>query len=189
MTTVSSVPSNQKNIDVSAALLDTRSLFLDDEAATVALGFKLAQATQLSEQSVPPLAGLGAETAGGVIHLQGDLGAGKTTLTRGFLRGYGHEGAVKSPTYTLVEPYELTLCNIYHFDLYRLSDPEEFEYLGTDQYFETPNLCLVEWAEHGAGWAPAADLRLELSESEGGRTAHCSALSERGLEMLSVLFG
>ena len=121
--------------------------------------------------------------------VMGENGAGKTTLTRGFLRGYGHEGAVKSPTYTLVEPYELAHCNIYHFDLYRLSDPEEFEYLGTDQYFESPNLCLVEWAEHGAGWAPSADLRIELCETDAGRTARCSALSQRGSEMLSALFG
>ena len=189
MTTLSSVSSNQASPDASAALLETRSVFLDDEAATIAFGYKLAQSTQRRTHATAPAAGLGAETAGGIIHLRGDLGAGKTTLTRGFLRGYGHEGAVKSPTYTLVEPYELAHCNIYHFDLYRLSDPEEFEYLGTDQYFESPNLCLVEWAEHGAGWAPSADLRIELCETDAGRTARCSALSQRGSEMLSALFG
>ena len=133
MTTLSSVSSNQASPDASAALLETRSVFLYDEAATIAFGYKLAQATQRRTHATAPAAGLGAETAGGIIHLQGDLGAGKTTLTRGFLRGYGHEGAVKSPTYTLVEPYELAHCSIYHFDLYRLSEPEEFEYLGTDQ--------------------------------------------------------
>ena len=189
MTTLSSVSSNQASPDASAALLETRSVFLYDEAATIAFGYKLAQSTQRRTHATAPAAGLGAETAGGIIHLQGDLGAGKTTLTRGFLRGYGHEGAVKSPTYTLVEPYELAHCNIYHFDLYRLSDPEEFEYLGADQYFESPNLCLVEWAEHGAGWAPSAGLRIELSETDAGRTARCSALSQRGSEMLSALFG
>ena len=189
MTTLSSVFSNQANPDASAALLETRSMLLDDEAATIAFGYKLAQATPRSTPATAPAVGLGAETAGGVIHLQGDLGAGKTTLTRGFLRGYGHEGAVKSPTYTLVEPYELAHCSIYHFDLYRLSEPEEFEYLGTDQYFESPNLCLVEWAEHGAGWAPSADLRIEFSETEAGRPVRCSALSQRGFEILSALFG
>ena len=189
MTTGSSVSSNHLEQGAGASVFDARSEFLADEAATIAFGFKLARATQSAASSEVPEAGMGAATAGGVIHLQGDLGAGKTTLTRGFLRGYGHEGAVKSPTYTLVEPYELARCNIYHFDLYRLSDPEEFDYLGTDNYFEAPNLCLVEWPEHGAGWAPSADFRIELTETDAGRTARCSALSQRGLQMLSALFG
>ncbi len=189
MTTVSSVSSTQLEHGAGASLLDARSEFLADEDATIAFGFKLARATQSAAGSEVPEAGMGAATAGGVIHLQGYLGAGKTTLTRGFLRGYGHEGAVKSPTYTLVEPYELARCNIYHFDLYRLSDPEEFDYLGTDNYFEAPNLCLVEWPEHGAGWAPSADFRIELTETDAGRTARCSALSQRGVQMLAALFG
>lgn len=184
--------------------LDTKSRFLEDEAATIAMGRALAAATQTG-QVIP---GQGAPTAGGIVYLQGDLGAGKTTLTRGFLRGYGHEGAVKSPTYTLVEPYEFALCNIYHFDLYRLADPEEFNYLGTDQYFDESNLCLVEWSERGSGWVPAGDLLVELieavdkaeagdeealgSEALGsrvlGREARCSALSARGLILLARLF-
>ena len=122
----------------------------------------------------------GIPSVGGVIHLHGDLGAGKTSLTRGLMRGYGYEGAVKSPTYTLVEPYEFKYCNIYHFDLYRLSDPEEVEYLGADDYFHESNLCLIEWAEKGSKVAPAADLKIEL-ESEGtGRLLKCQSLTEKG---------
>ncbi len=158
------------------------SHFLADEASTVDFGRALALATQ---------ADAGARGKGGIIYLQGDLGAGKTTLSRGFLRGYGHEGPVKSPTYTLVEPYELENHNIYHFDLYRLADPEEFEYLGAEQYFEVPNVCLIEWAERGAGWVPQADLMVELVEStEGeihGRKVSCFASTPRGHAILDSL--
>lgn len=162
------------------------SRVLVDEDATIEFGRALALATRTDplERTVP---GDGAATAGGILHLQGDLGAGKTTLTRGFLRGYGHEGAVKSPTYTLVEPYEMALCNVYHFDLYRLSDPEEFEFLGTEQYFDAQNLCLIEWAEQGAGWVPRADVLVELRERGAGREAFCTAFTARGVEILDGL--
>lgn len=166
--------------------LSSLSRVLIDEDATIEFGRDLALATRCEplEFAAP---GRGAETAGGILHLQGDLGAGKTTLTRGFLRAYGHEGAVKSPTYTLVEPYEMALCNIYHFDLYRLADPEEFEYLGTEQYFDAQNLCLVEWAEQGAGWVPGADVLVELRERGTGREAVCTAFTARGVDILDGL--
>lgn len=116
----------------------------------------------------------------GIVHLQGDLGMGKTTLCRGVLRAAGHVGAVKSPTYTLVEPYELTDCHIYHFDLYRLVDPEELEYLGIRDYFSEDALCLIEWPEKGEGLLPEPDLVLYLRVENSGRLVRWSALTAKG---------
>ena len=93
-----------------------------------------------------------------MIFLQGDLGAGKTTFARGFLRGYGFQGGEES--YLLVEPYEFKYCSIYHFDLYRLSSPEEVAHLGVEEYFTDQTVCLVEWPERGRGWLPPPTLRL-----------------------------
>lgn len=97
-----------------------------------------------------------------ILHLQGELGVGKTTLVRGFLRALGHTGAVKSPTYTLVEPYQLSGKKIYHFDFYRLTDPEELEYMGIRDYLTEEMLALIEWPEKGGGLTPAADLQIQL---------------------------
>ncbi len=128
---------------------------LADEAATLALGAELGHRL----------------AAGGCVYLEGDLGAGKTTLVRGILRGLGHNGAVKSPTYTIVEPYEIRGVHIYHFDLYRLSDPEELELIGVREYFDAGSLCLLEWPERGAGVVPAPDLTITLAVNGHGRKA------------------
>src|SRR5690554_5948445 len=113
-----------------------RRLFLVGEAETVKLGAELARLAQTSAQGL-------------TVFLEGDLGMGKTTLSRGVMRGLGHEGAVKSPTYTLVEPYEDLDPPVYHFDLYRLVDPEELEYMGIRDYFASRSFRLIEWPERG----------------------------------------
>ena len=104
-----------------------------------------------------------------LIHLEGDLGAGKTTFVRGYLRGLGHEGPVRSPTYTLIEPYTLPQGSLYHLDLYRLADSEELEYLGLRELLGSQALLFVEWPERGAGWLPPPDLRIEIRHHPQGR--------------------
>lgn len=123
----------------------------------------------------------------GLVYLEGELGAGKTTLTRGILRAYGHLGAVKSPTYTLVEPYELGAQRIYHLDLYRLSDPEELEFIGGRDVLADDALSIVEWPSRGEGWLPAPDIRLTLEVVAQGRLASLTAGSEQGRQMLTSL--
>ncbi|RVU30124.1 tRNA (adenosine(37)-N6)-threonylcarbamoyltransferase complex ATPase subunit type 1 TsaE [Neptunomonas marina] len=140
------------------------TVFIADEAAMEHVGAVLLEAMQQR----------------GVVHLQGDLGMGKTTLSRGLLRAAGHQGAVKSPTYTLVEPYDVAQGTIYHFDLYRLLDPEELEYLGIRDYFTEDSLALIEWPDKGQGLLPEPDLELFLTPQDEGRALRWQAHSEHG---------
>ena len=140
------------------------SRFLATEAETLALGAELA----------PALA------PGLVIYLIGDLGAGKTTLARGVLRGLGYPGKVKSPTYTLVEVYKLSRLYLYHFDFYRFSDPRELGEAGFREYFNAGSVCLVEWPEKAAGNLPAADVKIALQVDGTGRRIEIFADTEAG---------
>lgn len=145
---------------------------LDSEAATINLGRLLAPALD----------------AAGVIFLSGGLGAGKTTMCRGLLRGLGYDGAVKSPTFTLVEPYELERGSVYHFDLYRLAHPDELDYLGAEDYFAAEALCLIEWPERGAGFLPTPDLELTLTvTSEASRQVQLRAQTLKGERAMARL--
>ncbi|MFV8783912.1 tRNA (adenosine(37)-N6)-threonylcarbamoyltransferase complex ATPase subunit type 1 TsaE [Microbulbifer sp. SA54] len=150
-----------------------KALFLADEAATVAAGETLGEACKRSGLS-----------EGLVIFLGGQLGAGKTTFSRGVLRAFGHRGAVKSPTYTLVEPYEFDDSRVYHFDLYRLGDAEELEFMGVRDYFGAGNLSLVEWSERGVGVLPEPDMTLSLVVDGSGRRLELRALSAAGAGVL-----
>lgn len=136
--------------------------YLQDEAATEALGARLA--------AIRP--------DDGVVHLVGDLGAGKTTLVRGFLRAAGHAGSVKSPTYTLVEPYMLAGRKLFHLDLYRLTDPEELEFIGLREML-TGALLLIEWPDQGRGVLPEPDLIVTLTSEGQGRRAALAASDPR----------
>ena len=118
---------------------------------------------------------------GGVVYLVGDLGMGKTTLSRAIIRAFGWKLAVKSPTYNLVESYSFDALEIHHFDLYRISDPEELEYLGLDSYFDDTSINLIEWPERGAPVLPRADLTIHLFEHDQGRKLMLQPHSHIGL--------
>jgi tRNA threonylcarbamoyladenosine biosynthesis protein TsaE len=142
--------------------------FLEDEVATERLGATLAALC-------PP---------GTVVYLRGDLGAGKTTLVRGFVRSLGHRGTVKSPTYTLVEIYGLSGRTVYHWDLYRVRTPRELDDIGVRDYFDGRSTFLVEWPERGGAALPPADLDILLSYFEHGRRVRLEACSEKGTRIV-----
>lgn len=121
------------------------------------------------------------------LYLNGELGAGKTTLSRGILQGLGWKGKVKSPTYTLVEEYKIGDKNIYHFDLYRLASPEELEFMGIRDYFNNNSICLIEWAEKGMGWINPADILVNLIYLHGGRQVELIAQTAQGKQILTQL--
>lgn len=115
-----------------------------------------------------------------LVTLDGPLGAGKTTLVRGLLHALGHRGTVKSPTFTLVEPYEINLRRFYHFDLYRLNNPEELEFLGMRDYLAGPDLCVVEWAERASRLLPAPDVAVMIAPANDGRDVTVTAHTPQG---------
>ena len=123
-----------------------------------------------------------------VIYLEGDLGAGKTTLSRALIRALGHTGPVKSPTYSLVEVYVISSLYLYHFDFYRFGSPEEFVDAGLGEYFRKDSVCLVEWPEKAAGYVPPADLRLAIGHESAGRRFRPLACSEEGQQCLTSLY-
>jgi tRNA threonylcarbamoyladenosine biosynthesis protein TsaE len=142
---------------------------LADEAATLELGQRIAAVI----------------TPGCVIWLEGDLGAGKTTLVRGLLRAAGETGPVKSPTYTLVEVHQVSGIYFYHFDFYRFNQPEEYLDAGLDEYFSGNGICLVEWPDKAAPYLAPADLHIELRVVNQGRVATLTAHTERGRTCLA----
>lgn len=144
---------------------------LFDSEQTVLFGKRLGQACEVAT----------------CVYLHGTLGAGKTTLTRGFIQGLGHIGNVKSPTYTLVEPYELSKWQVYHFDLYRLSDPEELEFMGIRDYFGDTSHCLVEWPERGVGFLPEPDIDLTIAYVGEQREITLQANTDVGVRVLRKL--
>jgi len=156
-------------LNMSKCLMITESvIFFPNEASLLSFGEKLAHAV----------------IAPAVIFMNGPLGAGKTTLARGFLHGLGYTAHVKSPTYTLVESYPIKKMTIFHFDLYRVHDPHELDFMGIQDYFNDQAICLIEWPEKGTGVLPAPDLCFDIEMHKAGRKIKCTALSEHGTHIL-----
>jgi len=165
----------RSNNDTMNNIVIKQTFILADERATIALGKKLANIVKVELKQ------------GVIVFLNGDLGAGKTTLTRGFVQGMGHVGNVKSPTYTLVEPYDLQDWQVYHFDLYRLADPEELEYMGIRDYFNSNCCSFIEWPEKGQGMLPEPDMIIDLAYHDEQRQVSLQAKTTLGERLLSIL--
>lgn len=152
------------------------SQYIPDEVTMCRFGAKLIQI--MSQIDAPK---------GIVIYLNGALGAGKTTLSRGIIQGLGYKGKVKSPTYTLVEEYHLMDRAIYHFDLYRLSDPEELEFMGIRDYFNAKSICLIEWSEKGQGMLALPDLIINIDYADEARNLMLRAETPQGKIIIQQL--
>lgn len=158
--------------------MGSRRLFLADEAALLALAEQLAKAVQQQQKQLED---------GLTIFLLGELGAGKTTFSRGFIQTLGHQGHVKSPTYTLVESYELPPWQVHHFDLYRLADPEELEFMGIRDYLGSHKITLAEWPQRGAGYLPQPDIIITIDYAGTARSIQLEARTERGRVLLDTM--
>ena len=147
-------------------------MYLEDDAATLEFGGRVARSCS------PPL----------VIHLRGDLGTGKTTFARGFIRTLGYSGQVKSPTFSLEESYMLEYARLFHFDLYRIRDPRELEFIGIRDAADGPDaICLIEWPERGEGAIPKADIELAFEHAGAGRRVDSHIRSSQGRSVVNLL--
>jgi tRNA threonylcarbamoyladenosine biosynthesis protein TsaE len=154
--------------------INQMQILLEDEQKMQVFGEKIAQV--IGQINAPLL-----------ILLNGDLGAGKTTLSRGILKGLGHRGAVKSPTYTLVEPYDLEVGKVFHFDLYRLVDPEELYDIGFNDYLSESQLCMIEWPDKGGSLLPKADISMQINSNGTGRQVILTAQTSLGSQCVNEL--
>jgi tRNA threonylcarbamoyladenosine biosynthesis protein TsaE len=143
---------------------------LNDEAETLACGARFVAQLQ----------------AGVVVYMHGNLGAGKTTFVRGMLQGLGYAGKVKSPTYTLVEPYDFFNYTVYHFDLYRFTSEEEWDAAGFRDYFNPQSICIIEWPEKASELLPSADIEIRLTMDGDGRQLQLTSQTNLGMTKLGL---